>query len=271
MSRHVFVFDITRYTGLTQSLISSAQAYSCAYKPEVEEWFAKSSQLPFLNGQKVHSVETFGARLWPAIRDRITTLATDGYTDAVFHVLSFDKVVLLSAADMSGPNLNVSTYSLTMMKGNGSTPSVSLNAVAAVVPFAATGTSSRFTVTEAIELAKKSLAARGHDCRERALYLAGLRPLLVQFDSRATKVPYDPGSVRLISDITRAGRTQGWLAVEGVAPSVRIWLQRPSVMSLPRVKRFSIKHRHLLPPSLWQRPRPLRRLNQTPADNGRLT
>lgn len=225
MSRHVFLFDITRHNGLTQSLISSAQAYSSPYAPEIQEWYALLAQSRHLTGLTVHSVSTAGMQLWPTIRNRIKELASNGYADSIFHVLSFDRNVLLSAADMASPELTIRSYSLSMLRVRTDSSAEATTPRSAQIVSAQSAPALSFA--EAVSVTKKALAARGHVSRDTALYVSSLRPLLVQFDERARKSSSDSTSYRLISEITRVGRNEGWLAAEGLPPKVRIWLQTP--------------------------------------------
>jgi hypothetical protein len=203
MLKHVFLFDATRHIGLVQSLIGSAQTYTSQFQPEAVEWYAKPQQASGFReaGVQVHVVS--GPAAWPAIESRVKELATNGGVDSVFHVLSYDPLVIQSAAGLNGPDLAVSALSLaTFSRKTGTERRPVLVPSNAACPL---------TLVEAVSATKRMLERRGAVSPNTAIKQSFLRKLLGAEDSRFFLDFADPGSRTLITDIVSEGLRSGWL------------------------------------------------------------
>jgi hypothetical protein len=203
MLKHVFLFDATRHIGLVQSLIGSAQTYTSQFQPETIEWYAKPQQASGFRetGVQVHVVSGPGA--WPAIESRVKELASNGSSESVFHILSYDPLVIQSAAALNGPDLAVSSLSLATL-----TRKTGAERRSATTPM---NSASPLTLAEAVSATKRMLERRGAVSPNAAIKQSFLRKLLGAEDSRFFLNFADSGSRTLITDIVSEGLRTGWL------------------------------------------------------------
>ena len=219
MNKYVFVFDITRHTGLTQSLISSAQAHAQSFNAAAVEWFVSPSQQ--VNEQAmtgtVHRLPDYA--VGEQLANRIRELASNGLAGAIFQVYSHSGYVLTQAESLRSPALVVSASTFRHLLRAGTFGQAATHAAG-----------DELSVEAAMELTKQLLAQNGHTSKATALRQFDLRPLLARRDRRANKRWGDPGSVSLIRDIVGRGLSEGWLkrtTLNGQSGTERIWLVPP--------------------------------------------
>ena|GEM_PF-1740297 len=208
MLKHVFLIDVTRHLGPVLHVADAVRAYSARFEPAVTEWFGKPAQFSAIGTEGTHFHQVgFETNLYQKISARIDALAADGYSDAIFHVLSHDGHLLNAATKLSGASRTVTCAGLGAVvreAKDGGSP----RRVQALV--STETSSSSIPLSEAIELTKKLLAEQNYISSDRALKLSSLRGLLVQRDSRARVHRFDLNSTKLISNIVQDGRTKGW-------------------------------------------------------------
>ncbi|SRR6266404_4807861 len=232
MLKHVFLFDATRHIGLAQSLLGSAQTYTSQFQPEVVEWFVRAPQAQAFRtgGADVHVVTA--ATSWPPIESRIRELAANGSADCNFHVLSYDPVVVRSAAGLNDPQLAISALSLTALAGK--FPDRKLATITAQSTSVSPGSSTP-DLAEAIAITKRVLGRRRAMSPDTAVKQSYLRRLLVDEDIRFTLNPADFASRTLISDVVNDGVRNGWLQrfkLDNKSGTERIYLAVSSVPAL---------------------------------------
>ena len=224
MSNHVFLIDVTRHKGQVESVVNSALSYARSFEPAKVEWFCVASQAPVVTAVvpaedgTVNSADLVGPELWKVMHAKLLALSHNGNGSATFHVLSYDKQVLMAADGLSSKDLTVRSYSLASIR-------TAQRTGGAPRAFVAAPRSGSISVAEAVELTKKILAEAGAVSADSALLVSALRPLLVKRDKRAAKIVGDAGSVRLSSEILADGRINGWMGLEvPFAGGERIWL-----------------------------------------------
>lgn len=241
--KHVFLLDVTRHIGPVQGVIGPAQAYVSEFNPEIVRWFLTTAQKAEDGTSNLDVVEIQGYSALDQVDAAIRSLSsTDG---RVFHVLSYDKKVLLAAADMNRPDTVVSQLSLTALPNSGAIRSpvivhpssgdfssaVGNRRPAVAVLRSSTASSPSLSAEEAAVLTRQLLAEGRHDCMDRALHQTQLRPSLVGMSQgRARRNSDDVRSVSLISDVVKIGLTEGWLeqfTLDGKSGTERIYLKAP--------------------------------------------
>ncbi len=220
MANHVFLLDLTKHNSGSdvQSLVDSVRRYIHDFKPHHVEWFLNLYQQMNAGGDTVNKTSKYGPVLWRAIEERIRKIARDLSGGAlVFHVLSYDGVILMSAAGCTSPEFAVTTLNLSAVGRY--TPQRSQAATA--------DSPSAMTLVEAVQLAKSVLLQGRHTNQDNALWLNRLRVLMTDRDRRAGKDPSNPASDRLIQSIVNDGMEKGWLRQTkrpGQAGTELIWI-----------------------------------------------
>jgi len=236
--KHVFLLDATRHMGLVQSLIGSAQAYTSQFQPEVVEWYSKPQQAADFKqaGLQVHVMSASSA--WSAIESRLKELAQDSSDELLFHVLSYDPIVVQSAAALNSQNLAVSALSLaTISRKDG----ITKRTAAVLTP----RPEPPLTLSEGIQATKKLLDRLGATSPGKAIKQSMLRKLLAQEDPRFAYNGTDLVSRTLISDVVSDGMRKDWLQrfrLENQTGTERLYLTTSNVgggdqpvSALPRV------------------------------------
>lgn len=227
MSEHMFLLDLTKHVGPTQSLISSARAHMNPFEPTEIHWFVRQLQGQNIEPtqvdhfQIVEEGETF---IWPKITALIDKLSGDGHAGASFHVMSYDPYLLSNAGKTSSPTRLIVPLHLAAFSSGMPSATVERAAPSIRVKLGAPGIS----VPDAIELTKRVLAKEGHTSEDKALRQPYLRGLLVESDERARKNPADIESVNLVRSVVNKGLNEGWLGRKtrgGQSGTEQIWLK----------------------------------------------
>ncbi len=197
MLKHVFLLDATRHIGLVQSLLGSAQTYMSQFKSEAVEWFVRPQQAQEFRtgGAEVHVIAA--ATAWPAIESRIRELAANGSADCNFHVLSYDTMVVRSAAGVNDPQLAISALSLSALARKSPDRKLTVVNAQSVPVTPGIGTPS---LAESIAITKRVLEKRHAVSPDTAVKQSYLRRLLASEDGRLALNPADFTSRTLISD-----------------------------------------------------------------------
>jgi hypothetical protein len=220
MANHVFLLDLTKHNSGSdvQSLVDSVRRYTHDFKPTLVEWFLSPHQNMNADGDMVNKTPKYGPVLWRALEERIRRIARDMAGGApVFHLLSYDGTILMSAAGCTSPEFAVTTLNLSAVARY--TPQRT-----AVSPGAA---STQLPLAEALQLAKSVLSQGGHTHQDNPLWLNRLRVLMTERDVRAAKDPSNPASERLIQSIVNDGLEKGWMRQTkrlGQTGSEQVWI-----------------------------------------------